>query len=111
MRARLLPAAMLLLLGCSAPPRPAVPSPAPTAAPSPSAAPVSTPDRRTVSDVPCKSVKDCWLDPDGKPEARPKAFRNKPIPRGDCGSHLLWLRNELSCEQDRCTATFVGDAC
>ena len=66
---------------------------------------------RTPSEVPCKSVADCWLEEGGKPVKRPKKLKGRKVPRGDCGSHLLWLRNRLSCEQGVCTATFQGDKC
>lgn len=104
-------AALLLLLGCSAPPQAATPSPTPTPPPSPSAAPILTPDRTTVSDVACKTVNDCWLDERGAPIARPKKLHDKPLPHGDCGAHLEWLQHELRCDQNRCTAIFVGDKC
>jgi hypothetical protein len=65
----------------------------------------------TVSEVPCKTIADCWLDAEGKPIARPKAKRGRSIPRGDCGKNLLWLRNRLSCENQVCTAQHVGDRC
>ena len=88
----------------------AVDSPAsePTAASSPSGPAFG---RKIVSDVSCRSVKDCWLDDSGTPIKRPARFKNKPLPRGDCDAHILWLRNELRCEQSRCTATFVSDSC
>lgn len=65
----------------------------------------------TVSEVPCKTVADCWLDGEGKPIARPKAKRGRSIPRGDCGKKLLWLRTRLSCENQVCTAQHIGDKC
>ncbi len=65
----------------------------------------------TVSDVPCKTVADCWLDKDGKPIARPKRMKGKKVPKGDCGKNLLWLRNVLTCEKDVCVAKFVSDMC
>jgi hypothetical protein len=65
----------------------------------------------TVSDVPCQTVADCWLDAASKPIARPKKFRGKPVPRGDCGRKLQWLRTRLACEQNLCTALDIGDKC
>jgi len=65
----------------------------------------------TVSTVPCKTVAECWLDDDGKPVARPKRFKGRKLPKGDCGKNLLWLRHVLSCEQAVCVAKFVGDRC
>jgi hypothetical protein len=65
----------------------------------------------TVSAVPCTSVADCWLDANGKPVARPRRFRGRRIPRGNCGSNLLWLRYRLMCEKDLCAAENVGDKC
>lgn len=65
----------------------------------------------TVSEVACQSVSDCWLDEDSKPIARPKKFRGKPVPRGDCGKKLQWLRNKLACEENVCTVTHIGDKC
>jgi hypothetical protein len=104
---------VILLLACSRPPaNPPAASPTVALSPSPAASASATPDdRRTVSDVPCKSIAQCWLDEDGKPIARPKKLAGKPLPRGDCGKHLEWLRNRLECDQNRCTATFVGDKC
>ena len=64
-----------------------------------------------VSDVPCETVADCWLDADSKPIARPKKFRGKPVPHGDCGRKIQWLRNKLSCEQNLCTVLNIGDRC
>lgn len=69
------------------------------------------PDPRTVSTVRCETVAQCWLDPSGKPIARPKKFARRPLPRGDCGKNLVWLRNVLTCEEQVCVARFVGDAC
>lgn len=65
----------------------------------------------TVSEVPCKTVADCWLDEEGAPIKRPKAKRGRSVPRGDCGRNLLWLRNKLSCENQVCTAQHIGDKC
>lgn len=65
----------------------------------------------TVSTVPCQSVAECWLDANGKPIARPKKQRGRPLPKGDCGKNLLWLRNVLTCEQNVCVARFVSDGC
>jgi hypothetical protein len=61
--------------------------------------------------VRCETVGDCWLDAGGKAIKRPARFRRKPIPRGDCGKNLLWLRHILSCEQNRCVSQFIGDKC
>ena len=72
---------------------------------------LSTPPGPTVSDVACQSVADCWLDADSRPIKRPKKFRGKAIPQGDCGSRLQWLRNKLECSQKLCTVTYVGDRC
>jgi hypothetical protein len=60
---------------------------------------------------PCKSVGDCWLDEEGHAISRPKKLRGRPIPRGDCGSKLLWLRHRLACIDERCVAVNVGDRC
>lgn len=69
----------------------------------------STPDAGVVS---CKTVSDCWLDADGHAIARPKKFKGKALPRGDCGKNLLWLRNTLECsDAGLCVATHVGDKC
>lgn len=66
----------------------------------------------TVSDVACKTVADCWLDADAKPIARPKAKKGRPLPRGDCGRNILWLRTRLTCsEENVCVAEHVGDKC
>jgi hypothetical protein len=72
-----------------------------TAAPEPGAEPR----------VPCRTVADCWLDRDGKVVARPKQFKGKPLPRGDCGEKLYWLRTHLTCEAKVCVATQQGDKC
>ncbi len=61
--------------------------------------------------VPCDSVAQCWLDEGGKAIARPKKLRGRPLPKGDCGPNLLWLRNRLTCEDRVCTAVHVGDRC
>jgi hypothetical protein len=61
--------------------------------------------------APCETVADCWLDPTGRPIKRPARFRRRPIPRGDCEKNILWLRHRLTCDQQRCTATFIGDTC
>lgn len=67
--------------------------------------------KTTVSDVSCQTVADCWIDADAKPIERPKKYRGKAIPRGDCSKKLLWLRNKLTCEQNLCTVTHIGDKC
>jgi len=64
-----------------------------------------------VSTVPCKTVAECWLSDDGKPIARPKSKKGRPLPRGDCGKNLLWLDHKLSCENEVCVSQFVGDKC
>ena len=69
------------------------------------------PERTTVSEVPCKTVADCWLDDHGMPVARPKSQKGKKLPRGDCGKNLLWLRNKLTCTEGKCSAENVGDKC
>lgn len=66
----------------------------------------------TVSEVPCVTVDDCWLDEEGKPIARPKAKKGKPFPKRACGGPgLVWLRNRLTCSNKVCTAEFIGDKC
>ena len=64
-----------------------------------------------VSTVPCKTVAECWLGPGGTPIARPKSMKGRKLPKGDCGKNLLWLRHELSCQQNVCVSTYVGDMC
>jgi hypothetical protein len=61
--------------------------------------------------VPCRSVGDCWLDASGNAIKRPKRYRGKPLPRGDCGARINWLRNWLSCTDGRCSVQHVGDKC
>ena len=68
-------------------------------------------DRVTVSTVPCGTVAECWLDDAGRPIARPKANKRRKLPVGDCGRNLLWLHNRLSCDNNVCTAEFIGDKC
>lgn len=70
----------------------------------PAAAPAPPP-------VACQTVADCWLDSDGHAIRRPKQHAKKPIPRGDCGKRLLWLRHRLSCEENVCVAIRIGDKC
>ena len=65
----------------------------------------------SVSEVPCETVAECWLDDEGQPIARPKKLRGKPVPKGDCGKKKLWLRNRLSCEESLCTVAHIGDKC
>ena len=65
----------------------------------------------TVSEVPCQTVADCWLDALGAPIARPAKQKGKAVPRGDCGKKLIWLQNRLSCEKNFCAATHIGDRC
>lgn len=72
---------------------------------------LSSDPRRIVSEFPCETVADCWLDTDSKPIARPKKLRGKPLPRGDCSRKLQWLRNRLACEENVCTVTNIGDKC
>ena len=75
------------------------------------------PAKTTVSEVPCKTVAQCWLDADGHPIARPKAKKGRPLPEGDCGAKLVWLQNRLRCESaddagpSVCVAEHVGDKC
>jgi hypothetical protein len=59
----------------------------------------------------CKTVNDCWLDAQGHAIERPKKHRGKKLPKPDCGNNILWLRNELTCEQNVCVAVFRGDRC
>lgn len=77
--------------------------------------------RLRFSDVPCHTVADCWLDAEGHPIARPKRYRGRALPHGDCGKHLTWLDHRLTCtappsadggaSQPMCTAEFIGDKC
>lgn len=71
-------------------------------------------ERGTVfSEVPCTSVKQCWLDADGKPIARPKKLRGAPLPKRDC-DNTLWLQHQLSCDEKRhvCASKLVlNDPC
>jgi hypothetical protein len=69
--------------------------------------------RVSASTVACTTVAECWLDADGKPIARPKKFKGKPLPTGDCGKRLVWLRNQLTCDETQkvCVAEHVGDKC
>ena len=84
---------------------------------SPDAGSPVTPDtgearRVQTSTAACTTVAECWLDADGKPIARPKKFKGKKLPKGTCStSGLLWLRHKLTCQQNLCTAEFVGDMC
>lgn len=64
-----------------------------------------------VSAVPCQTVADCWLDDSGNAIQRPKKLKNKPVPKGDCGKNLNWLRRRLSCDESFCTVQYVGDKC
>jgi hypothetical protein len=59
----------------------------------------------------CHSINDCWLDGDGTPIKRPRSKRGKPIPSGNCGGRINWLRYRLGCSEGRCVADFVGDRC
>ena len=61
--------------------------------------------------VPCQSVKDCWLDDEGRAIRRPARYRGRHLPKGDCGAHLRWLRHALTCEEGVCTSRDVGDRC
>jgi hypothetical protein len=61
--------------------------------------------------VPCKTVDDCWLDKDSNVIRRPKRYRGRALPHGDCGDNIRWLRNRLSCEENVCVAKFIGDKC
>jgi hypothetical protein len=47
----------------------------------------------------------------GNAIARPKRYRGKPLPRGDCGKNLHWLRHRLVCEGGVCVSRNVGDMC
>jgi hypothetical protein len=38
-------------------------------------------------------------------------MRGRPIPKGNCGENLLWLRNVLECKDSVCSAKFIGDMC
>lgn len=69
--------------------------------------------RVTISEVPCQTVAACWLDPDGKPIARPKKLKGRPLPKGDCGKNKTWLRNVLTCDEVKrvCVAEYIGDRC
>ena len=64
-----------------------------------------------VSTVQCTSVDECWLDAEGKAVARPKSKKGRPLPRGDCGKNLLWLRHKLTCEEGVCVSQNIGDKC
>jgi hypothetical protein len=68
-------------------------------------------ERSRTEGPPCKTIKDCWLDPTGKPIKRPKKLRNRRIPRGDCEGNLLWLDYHLSCEQNHCVSIYFADRC
>lgn len=70
---------------------------------------LAQPPARTVSTVACKTVEDCWLDPSGAPVKRPKGKR-PPTPSCS-GKGLVWLRNTLTCEENVCVATHIGDKC
>jgi len=59
----------------------------------------------------CATVDDCWLDEGGKAMPRPKKFKKRPLPRGDCGKNKLWLRHELTCTENQCVSRFRGDRC
>ena len=63
------------------------------------------------SDVPCETVAQCWLDDDGKAIARPKSKKGRPLPKGNCGKNLFWLRHRLTCEEGVCVSQFIGDKC
>jgi hypothetical protein len=72
---------------------------------------LASPPPLKVSKAPCQTEAECWLDADGNPIARPKSKQGRPIPRGNCGALLVWLRNELSCQENVCVARLVGDRC
>ncbi len=72
---------------------------------------VPAPAARAEEPVACRTVADCWLSPSGEPVRRPKRHRGKPLPRGDCGKNLRWLRNILTCEESVCTVKRIGDKC
>jgi len=61
--------------------------------------------------IPCQTVADCWLDSAGHAIARPRRKRGQPIPRGDCGGNIVWLRNRLMCIDHVCAAVHIGDRC
>jgi hypothetical protein len=73
-----------------------------TAVPAPKAKPAP---------VPCKTVADCWLDADGNAIPRPKRFKGRRLPKGNCGGNILWLTNLLSCEEHVCVSMPIGDRC
>lgn len=79
--------------------------------PEPAPAPVKKVTPVDAGVVSCQTVSDCWLGPDGSAIKRPARFKKKQLPKGDCGKNLLWLRNRLTCEENVCKATFMGDAC
>jgi hypothetical protein len=62
-------------------------------------------------EVACTTVDDCWLDERGNAIPRPKKFKKRAPPRGDCGKNKLWLRHELTCTENRCVSRFRGDRC
>ena len=72
---------------------------------------LSAPADAGSSGVSCQTAEECWLDPDGKAIKRPAKFRGRQHPRGDCGKNLVWLRNRLSCEENICVVTHIGDKC
>ena len=61
--------------------------------------------------VPCRSIDDCWMNASGEAIKRPGRLKGKPLPRGNCGNHIVWLRNELACEQNVCVVRHHGDKC
>lgn len=68
-------------------------------------------ERAAPAPAPCKTVDDCWLDGSGAAIRRPARFKGKPLPQGNCGSRILWLRTELRCDEGICVARHRGDKC
>ncbi len=64
-----------------------------------------------VSEIPCNTVAQCWLDDAGHAIRRPKKYAGRSLPRADCQGNLLWARYRLLCVQHRCESLFVGDMC
>ena len=44
-------------------------------------------------------------------DATQAAEEFQPLPKGDCGKNLNWLRRCVTCEQRFCTVQYVGDKC
>ena len=49
-----------------------------------------------------------WLDDSGDAIARPKRYKGRRLPRGNCHS-LLWLNHRLACEEHVCVSIYVPD--